>query len=57
MRKISLISRAMTSQLGKTIAMHIFTNISRSKGDQTMKQLKKFLKEIMTPFNGWGSYK
>ena len=28
----------MTSQPGKqTIAMHIFTNISRSKGNQTMK--------------------
>ena len=28
----------MMSQLGyKTIAIHILTNISRSKGDQTMK--------------------
>ena len=36
--KVRLSSRYMTSQLGKqTIAMHILTNIFRSKGNQTMK--------------------
>ena len=37
-RKVRLISKFMTSQPGKqTIAIHILTNISRSKGNQTMK--------------------
>ena len=37
-RKIRLISKFMTSQPGKqTIAIHILANISRSKGNQTMK--------------------
>ena len=37
-RKIRLISKFMTSQPGKqTIAMHLLPNISRSKGNQTMK--------------------
>ena len=36
-RKIRLISKFMTSQPGKqTIAIHIYPNISRSKGNQTM---------------------
>ena len=36
--KIRLISKFMTSQPGKqTIAKHILPNISRSKGNQTMK--------------------
>ena len=38
MRKIRLISKFMTSQRGKqTIAIHIFTNIWRSKDNQAMK--------------------
>ena len=37
-RKIMLISKSMTSQPGwQTIAIHIFTNISRSKRNQEMK--------------------
>ena len=37
-RKIRLISKSMMSQPSKkTIAIHIFTNISRSKGNQAMK--------------------
>ena len=37
-RKIKLISNFMTSQLGKqTIVIHTLPNISRSKGNQTMK--------------------
>ena len=37
-RKIKLISKFMTSQPGKqTIAIHLLLNISRSKGNQTMK--------------------
>ena len=37
-RKISLTSKFMTSLLGlQTIAIHIFPNISQSKGNQTMK--------------------
>ena len=37
-RKIRLISKFLTSQYGKqTIAIHILPNISRSKGNQTMK--------------------
>ena len=38
MRKIKLVSKFMTSQSGKqTIAIHILTTISRSKGNQTIK--------------------
>ena len=47
----------MTSQLGKAIAIHIFTNISRSKDDQRVKQFTKIFKKIMAPFNGWDLYK
>ena len=37
-REIMLISKSMTSQPGKpTIVIHILLNISRSKGNQTMK--------------------
>ena len=37
-RKISLTSKFMTSHPGKqTITMHILPNVSRSKGNQTMK--------------------
>ena len=37
-RKIRLISKFMTSQPGlQTIVIHIFSNISRSKGNQTIK--------------------
>ena len=37
-RKIRFVSNFMTSQLGwQTIVIHIKTNISRSKGNQTMK--------------------
>ena len=37
-RKIRLISKFMTSQPGKqTIAIHLLPNISRSKGNLTMK--------------------
>ena len=37
-RKIRLISKFMKSQPGKdTIAIHILSNISKSKGNQTMK--------------------
>ena len=37
-RKIRLVLKFMTSQPGKqTIVMYILTNISRSKGNQTMK--------------------
>ena len=37
-KKIRLISNFMTSQLGQqTIVIHILLNISRSKGNQTMK--------------------
>ena len=37
-RKILLISKIMTSKLGKqTVTIHILPNISRSKGSQTMK--------------------
>ena len=37
-RKIRLISKYMTSQQGKqTMAIHILPNISRNKGNQTMK--------------------
>ena len=37
-RKLKLISKFMTSQTGKqAIAIHILTNISRSKGNQTIK--------------------
>ena len=39
--KIKLISNFMTLQLGKqTIAIHILSNISRSKGNQTTKFTK-----------------
>ena len=39
-KKIRLISNFMVSQPGKqTIVKHILTNISRSKGNQTMKFL------------------
>ena len=44
-RKIRLISKSMTSQLGQqTIAIHILPNILRSKGNQAMKfgQLIKY---------------
>ena len=38
MRKIRLILKFMTSQPGQqTIAIHILPNISRNKGNQTMK--------------------
>ena len=38
MRKVRLISKPMTSQFcWQTIAIHIFTNISGSKDNQTMK--------------------
>ena len=38
MRKIRLISKFMTSQPGQqTIKIHMLTNISRSKDNQTMK--------------------
>ena len=38
MRKIRSISNSMTSQPGQqTIAIHLLTNISRSKGNQAMK--------------------
>ena len=38
MRKIRLILKFMTSQPGQqTIAIHILSNISQSKGNQTMK--------------------
>ena len=37
-RKIRLISNFMTSQPGQqTVVIHILSNISRSKGNQTMK--------------------
>ena len=37
-RKLRLISKYMTSQSGKqTTKIHILLNISRSKGNQTMK--------------------
>ena len=37
-RKIRLISKLMMSQLGKqTIAIHTIPNISRNKGNQTIK--------------------
>ena len=37
-RKVRLISKFMTSQTGKSIiTIHILPNISRSKGNQTMK--------------------
>ena len=37
-RKISLVSKVMTSQPGyQTIAIHILANISRRKGNKTMK--------------------
>ena len=37
-RKMSLISKYLTSQPGQqTITIHIFSNISRSKGNQTLK--------------------
>ena len=37
-RKITLASKFMASQIGlQTIAIHIFPNISQSKGNQTMK--------------------
>ena len=44
-KKIRLISKFMTSQPGKqTISIHILPNISRSKGNQTIKfvQLIKY---------------
>ena len=56
-RKIRLISKSMTSQLGKAIAIQIFTNISRSKDDQTVKQFTKIFKKVRAPFNGWDLYK
>ena len=38
MRKLKIISKFMTSQPEKqTIAIHVWPNISRSKGNQTMK--------------------
>ena len=46
-RNIRLISKFMTSQPGwQTITIHIFSSISRSKGNQTMKfdQLTKYNK-------------
>ena len=46
-RKITLTSEFMTSQDGlQTIAIHILSNISQSKGNQTMKfgQLTKYNK-------------
>ena len=45
-RKIRLISSFMTPQGGKiTIAIHILPNISRSKGNQTIKfgQIKEYI--------------
>ena len=37
-RKVRLISKSMTSQPGEqTISIHIFTNISRRKGNQAIK--------------------
>ena len=37
-RKVTLVSKFMTSQPGKhMIAMHMLPNISRSKGNKTMK--------------------
>ena len=37
-RKIRLVSKFITSKLGKqTISIHILPNVSKSKGDQTMK--------------------
>ena len=44
-RKVRLILKFMKSQSGKkTVAIHILVNISRSKGNQTMKfdQLKEY---------------
>ena len=61
MRKIWLISRFMTSQPGKqAIAIHIFPNISRNKGNQSMKlgqlvvynRKNIFLKMLYTKFCG-----
>ena len=58
---ISLISKFMTSQLGKqTIAKHILPNISRSKGNQTMKfsqlidcnMTNNFLEKSYTKYGG-----
>ena len=46
-RKIRLTSKFMTSQPGwQAVAIHIFPNISRSKGNQMMKlgQLKEYIK-------------
>ena len=38
MRKLRLISKFMTSQIGRqAIIKHILSNISRSKGNKTMK--------------------
>ena len=60
-RKIRLISKFMTSQPGKQIfAIHILPNISRSKGNQTMKfgQLMEynmrnnFLEQLYTKCDG-----
>ena len=37
MRKLWLVSKFMTSQTKQVITINIFPNISRSKGNQTMK--------------------
>ena len=57
--KIKLISKCMRSQPGKqTTAKHILSNISRSKGDETIDQLIKynirniFLEKSYTKFGG-----
>ena len=60
-RKIRLILKFMTSQLGKQkIAIQVLPNISRSKGNQTMKfgqlieynMTKKFLQKSYTKRGG-----
>ena len=58
-KKISLISKFMASQPGKeTITVHILSNISRRKGDQTMKfgqsidMISIFLETLCTKCGG-----
>ena len=60
-RKVTLVSKFMTSQPGKhMIAMHMLPNISRSKGNKTMKfgQLiecnmrNSFLEKSCTKYGG-----
>ena len=51
-RKIRLTSKFMMSQTGlQTIAIHILTNISESKGNQSMKfgQLREYNKGNIFP--------